>query len=225
MFDFDQEKNTKLYTFLNPYSYLIARRKESLFRNFTIYIDGILFVYVLRLFGFSHVTRKSFDMTSLAPQVFNRCIENNLSVYIIGSRDNEIRQAIVNLRGCFPDLNIVGYRDGYFDLQTRNEIIQEIVHLSPDVTIAGMGTPVQEEFLYDLKRNGWGGEGYTCGGFIHQTATKLHYYPKWIDELNLRWIYRVYREPYLLKRYLFEYPKFLVVFLFDYLFDIVNARL
>ena len=45
------------------------------------------------------------------------------------------------------------------------------------------------------------GVGFTCGGFIHQTANnEIEYYPLWIDRMNLRFVYRMYKETYR-KRY------------------------
>ena len=78
-----------------------------------------------------------------------------------------------------------------------------------------MGTPKQEEFLLDLSQAGWKGTGYTCGGFLHQTAQNIKYYPKWIDLFNLRAIYRIYDEPRLIKRYMLEYPIALIYILSD----------
>ena len=62
--------NKKLTTFLNPFSYLLARNQRNLFSSFNIEIDGILLVLILRIFGF-RFSRKSFDMTSLACIIFN----------------------------------------------------------------------------------------------------------------------------------------------------------
>ena len=92
----------------------------------------------------------------------------------------------------------------------------DIKNLNPDIVICGMGTPLQEHFLADLQKLGWGGIGYTCGGFLHQTARDIQYYPEWIDKYNIRWIYRIYDEPKLFKRYFWEYPKFFVYFIYDF---------
>jgi N-acetylglucosaminyldiphosphoundecaprenol N-acetyl-beta-D-mannosaminyltransferase len=80
-----------------------------------------------------------------------------------------------------------------------------------------MGVPLQEEFLIDLRDTGWTGTGYTCGGFFHQSARKLEYYPRLFDKLQLRWLYRMIQEPRLAKRYLLDYPKFVFIFIWDYI--------
>lgn len=85
-----------------------------------------------------------------------------------------------------------------------------------------MGTPAQDIFLKELNEIGWDGIAFTCGGFIHQVASgKLNYYPEIINKLNLRWLYRIYDEPKLFKRFFCYYPLSMLLFLYDYL----NMRL
>ena len=89
--------------------------------------------------------------------------------------------------------------------------------MHPDIIVCGMGAPLQEQLLVDLQNIGWIGTGYTCGGFLHQIASNIQYYPIWTDKYHLRWAYRIYDEPKLFKRYFWEYPKFLMVFIYDYI--------
>jgi len=213
----EQKNEKKLVTFLNPYSYLFARNKIGLFKNFNIKIDGIILVKTLNIFGFKNIIRESFDMTSMAPLVFEESIKTKKSIYFIGTKPEIIDKAADNIKEQFPELNIIGYRDGYIKEEERNEVLKSIITLNPDILICGMGTPVQEQFLIDLQKSGWSGTGYTCGGFLHQTANSIKYYPNWVNKYNLRALYRIYDEPVLLKRYLFEYPKFVYYFFVDYI--------
>lgn len=212
-------EHPSLVTFLNPYSYLLARKHIDLFNRFDqIYIDGIALVRVLGLFNIVTVQRKSFDMTSMVPEVLEEAIQTSKTLYFIGAKPHQIDHAITNIKKRYPKLQIAGYRDGYFHTQPEQErVFKNIRALNPDIVICGMGTPLQEKFLIDLKTHGWNGIGYTCGGFLHQTAQKMQYYPGWIDRYNLRWIYRIYDEPRLFQRYFWEYPKFLFAFLYDYI--------
>lgn len=214
----NQDEYNCLVTFINPYSYLYFRKNLSLFSSFqTIYIDGIVLVYLLRLIGVK-TDRKSFDMTSLAPQVFQNCIQENKSIYFIGSTEEAITNFVNILSKSFPKLNIVGNRNGYFNNENdRKKILSDIIKINPNVVVVGMGTPYQEQFLIDLKQKGWVGDGYTCGGFIHQTAHGINYYPKFYDKYNLRWLYRMIDEPKLIKRYTILYPKAIFLFFIDYI--------
>ncbi|HIG08723.1 MAG TPA: glycosyltransferase [Alphaproteobacteria bacterium] len=212
----NRNKKKNITTFLNPFSYVLAKNNKAQLSHFNIEIDGGLLVKLLNLFGIS-CKRKSFDMTSLAPIVFNAAIEENKTIYFIGTKLKLIDLAINNIQQKFPELNICGFRDGYLSQEERDNVFADINNLEADYVICGMGTPLQEQFLLDLKETGWKGSGYTCGGFLHQTANGIKYYPHWINQLGLRAFYRMYDEPTLIKRYFIDYPKAIVIIIYDIL--------
>ena len=220
----ETNRHEGIITFLNPYSYLHFRKQAALFNEFNrIYFDGIVLVAAMRFAGVrSH--RKSFDMTSLAPEVFDHCQETRKSIYFIGSDSESIRVFGEVLSSAYPNLSIAGLRNGFFTSgKERKDAMEKILDLNPDYLVVGMGTPLQEKFLAEVKEMGWKGVGFTCGGFIHQTAKGLNYYPGWIDRLHLRWLFRIWDEPKLLSRYLLQYPRFVGLFMYD-LFTFEMAR-
>jgi len=155
-------------------------------------------------------------MTSIATEVFAAASCNGDSIFFVGAKQEEVEAAASRIKEAFPSLRVLGARSGYFESAAEKEdFVSGLRTLSPDIVVAGMGTPMQEEFLVALANAGWRGKGFTCGGFLHQTAKALKYYPDWINALHLRWAYRIYDEPKLFKRYFLQYPKFLLVFLFD----------
>ena len=206
-----------LTTFLNPHSYLLASDNEALFSQFDkIYCDGIFLVYFMRAIG-RKISRISFDMTSMAPVVFDQAVREGLSVCLVGGEEGIAQEAAEKFRREYPGLNITHIFSGFFvSNQHRDEVIDKIATDSPDIVIVGMGAILQEQFLVDLCSRNWRGFGYTCGGFFHQTANKgIKYYPDLINRLHLRWLYRIFDEPYLFKRYLNSYPKFVCRFIKD----------
>jgi N-acetylglucosaminyldiphosphoundecaprenol N-acetyl-beta-D-mannosaminyltransferase len=214
----DSTKKRGLITFINPYSYLFFRKNLNLFSEFDeILIDGIALVKLVRLIGVK-TRRLSFDMTSLAPIVFKTAIEKHESIYFVGSTEKALVNFIGIIKTNYSELNIIGFRNGFFkDENERALFLDSIIDKNPDILVVGMGTPLQEMFLVDLKKKGWKGVGYTCGGFIHQTISKPNYYPKFYDKYNLRWCYRILDEPELIKRYFFLYPKSLFLFFLDFI--------
>ena len=210
--------NNKLTTFVNLYSYKCLRARPDLLRYFdNIHIDGIALKALIQIFYKRKLPRISFDFTSLAQKIFFSAEREAKTIFLIGAKENEIILSIQNIISKYPALKLAGFRNGYFEsVQEYTDVIKNIFRLNPDFVIAGMGTPLQEKFLMDLKRLGWQGTGFTCGGFLHQTASKTKYYPDWTDKLNLRWAYRIYDEPYLIKRYLVDYLIGLFLFIKDY---------
>lgn len=198
------ETKNRIYTFLNPVSYLTALENRPLFEKFDgIFADGSLLVSAIRLLYAKRVTRRSFDMTSLAPELLNHLIENHKTLYIVASGQEQVECAAKIFREQYPELQIAGFRNGYFssDAEMDREAYH-IVTLNPDFLIVGMGALMQEKFLLKVKERGYQGIGFTCGGFIHQTAkNQIHYYPEWINKMNLRFVYRMYKEKHTRKRY------------------------
>ncbi len=195
----------RIYTFLNPVSYLSALEHKPLFEGFDgIFADGSILVAAIRLIYGKRVTRRSFDMTSLAPKLLSYAETHNKSIYIVASRQEQVEKAVGIFMERYPKLSVVGYRNGYFASEAEMEKEAErIAALNPDFLIVGMGIVMQERFLLKVHENGYQGIGFTCGGFIHQTAKdEIDYYPAWADKLNLRFVYRMYKEKHTRKRYL-----------------------
>lgn len=194
----------KIYTYLNPVSYLDALKHKELFMQFDgIFADGGLLVKAIKVLYGKSVKRKSFDMTSMAPLLFEYAVREGKSVAIIATKQDLLERAVNIFRERYPGLDIAYFRNGYFaNEEEKDEEARNIMAINPDFLIVGMGIVVQEDFLLRVKQAGYQGIGFTCGGFIHQTAQNMaDYYPKWVDDYGLRFLYRMYKEPHTRKRY------------------------
>lgn len=205
-------ENSKVYTFLNPVSYLSALDNKAMFTRFDgIFADGSILVAAIKTIYGKHVTRRSFDMTSIAPELLSFAETNKKTVYVVASQQEQVEKAVGIFKERYADLCVCGYRNGYFTSEMEmDREAERIVALNPDFLIVGMGIVMQEKFLLKVHDKGYKGIGFTCGGFIHQTAkNEIDYYPAWADRLNLRFAYRMYKEKHTRKRYLqaaFQFP-------------------
>lgn len=197
------ERKGSIYTFLNPVSYLNAQKEKDLFQAFDgIFADGSLLVKAIRLLYGRKVMRRSFDMTSLAPVLLRYALQEGKRVAIIASKQEEVEQAVEIIRDQYPGIDITYWRNGYFSSATEIEAeARHIAGIAPDYLIVGMGIVLQEKMLLCAKKEGFEGIGFTCGGFIHQLCGGKDYYPAWIDSHNLRFVYRMYKEPHTRSRY------------------------
>jgi len=206
-------------TFMNPYSWLVNRdRGHADIDAFTIYADGIALVWLYNRFCGATIERYAFDYSSVAASVFDDAEARRCGVYLIGGPEGVAREAATVILRRHPALRIVGTRSGFF--VTPSDYQKALDEASrADLVIAGMGAPAQEKFIADLWNGGWRGAGYTCGGFLEQiVGTDGDYFPAWSNRLHLRWLFRLYKEPRRLwKRYLVLYPKFLGLFIADWL--------
>ena len=132
--------------------------------------------------------------------------------FFIGSSEIVIQKVIQKLKNEFPNINISGYRNGYFEnINQINQIKKKLKKLKPDMTFVAMGSPKQEFFMNELKKvhnstyMGLGGSFDIYSG-LKTRAPKLFIY------LKLEWIYRLITEPKRIRRQLYLF-KFLFYFL------------
>lgn len=211
----------KVYTYLNPVSYLTALDNKELFLQMDgIFADGGLLVKAIKLLYGKQVTRRSFDMTSMAPELFAYVAGHGKTVYIVASKQEQVEKAVEIFRERYPKVKFAGYRNGYFASENEMDVeVKHIAELNPDFLIVGMGALMQEKFLLKVKDAGYQGVGFTCGGFIHQTSkNEIDYYPAWVDKTNLRFVYRMWKEPHTRKRYVMAGLLFPVRFIAEKIF-------
>lgn len=217
--------NGRNNTFLNPYAYLILRRERPSYLmdgRFHVFFDGVALVLLLRLIG-RRVRRYSFDDTSLAPVVLKQCVAKGLSLGVVGSAPGIAAETARLLRTRHQGLRITVISDGFYPEHTEDELLSRAFLC--DVVVCSMGAPRQEDFLHKLRGKGWHGTGFTCGGYFDQlvAAQGGDYYPAWMDKLDLRWVYRIAREPRrLTKRYAVIYPLGMAAFCHDLLRRRIN---
>lgn len=117
------------------------------------------------------------------------------SFYLIGAKPQVIDEVVAKLKVEYPDINIVGYRDGYIKTdEEREAVIADVVEKKPDVVFVAMGSPKQEILMSDmLKRHkaiyqGLGGSFDVYSG--HQKRA-----PKWWIDHNMEFAYRLIKQP------------------------------
>ncbi len=204
------EQDVVLVTFVNPGVVPLARRSAAFqqsLREFDIVLpDGIGMCAAMHWLHGLPAKRVSFDTTSLAPALFARARSRRLTIALVGGAPQIAEQARAQIVAHFPGIQITAALDGYGDMAAKASVVRQ---LGPDIVICGMGSGQQEAFLIELKRQGWRGWGFTCGGYFDQLVGGIAYYPRWIDAANLRWAYRLVREPgRLWRRYFIDYSHF-----------------
>jgi len=141
-------------------------------------------------------------------QIIDNADKMNKGIYLLGAKEEVLIKCIENLKNEYPSLKIVGSHNGYFDLDSCNEIVEDIKKSNPYAIFVAMGSPKQEQFIeehiMELPCKIFMG----VGGSFDIFAGNLKRAPKWMLSLGLEWLYRVINEPWRIKR-LGVIPKFL----------------
>jgi exopolysaccharide biosynthesis WecB/TagA/CpsF family protein len=219
LFDLLEKNQRVMVSFVNLYSFgqiiKLNNGADILYAG-----DGFLLNSLLNITFFNKVERVSFDFTSIASDIIATAAKDGRKIIFIGGKASEAEVFENKIKDKFPDL-IVECRHGYIFGEGYDSVLEEISESGAGYIVAGMGGGLQEKFIGDLSAKGFMGNLFTCGGFITQTSmseTEV-YYPKWVNKLNLRAFYRMYKEPHTIKRYCLDYPKNALLLLKVALFD------
>jgi N-acetylglucosaminyldiphosphoundecaprenol N-acetyl-beta-D-mannosaminyltransferase len=201
----------RLITFVNPAAWALARKYPhyvGLLRLMSLVLpDGEGVARACRMLTKLQCPRLSFDTTSVAGPFFATAAAEKISVMLIGGQPGVDEDTHRKLQQAWPNLHIAGTMHGFDDFAPK---VARIIATAPDAVVVGMGSPRQEEFLIALRDAGYRGLAITCGGFFDQYLESDQYYPEWIDRWNLRFAWRLYKEPRRLwRRYLIDYQIFI----------------
>jgi len=135
--------------------------------------------------------------------------QNEKSFYFIGTTQEVIDNTVKKLKVEYPDINILGYQNGFLNEEQKKELKYKLKNLKPDVVFVAQGTPRQEFLMDELIEvhpalyMGLGGSFDIYGGDKKRA-------PKIFLDLHCEWLYRLLKEPTRIGRQI-NLVKFLVL--------------
>ena len=180
--------------------------------------DGMPLVWALRLLGHRKATRVYGPDLTLA--VLQMAANNGIPVGLYGGSPAALERFIQAIRSRFPRLEIAYSCSPPFRLLTAEEderVTAEINRSGARILFVGLGTPKQDRWMHQHKGRvqavmlGVGAAFDFIGGTKPQA-------PRWMMPLGLEWLFRLATEPRrLAKRYLIQNPRFVLLFLLQFL--------
>lgn len=138
--------------------------------------------------------------------------KKGLKVYFLGAKPLVVKKVVAKVVNSHPSIDIVGYRDGFFDI-TDKKIISEVNSKEPDIVFVALGYPKQERWISQYLKTANKGFLMGVGGSFDVLSGTSHRAPEFYLRHNLEWLYRLFKQPTRFKRML-ALPKFvLAVFL------------
>jgi N-acetylglucosaminyldiphosphoundecaprenol N-acetyl-beta-D-mannosaminyltransferase len=130
-------------------------------------------------------------------------------IFLLGASPEVIQITADKLRARYPQLQLVGVRDGYFTESDDAAVISQIRDAAPDILLVGRSADKQEPWI-DQHKAGLGVPVIMgIGGSFDVLSGKLKRAPKIFIRLRLEWFYRLLQEPWRYRRMLLL-PKFVV---------------
>ena len=172
--------------------------------------DGGPLSVVSRKKGFKEAKRVTGP--DLMEEIFKISEEKGYKHYFYGSTEETLDELKTKLIQKYPKLQIVGMFSPPFRKLTEwedVEITNKINETNANFIWVGLGAPKQEIWMFNHK-NKVNGLMLGVGAGFDYHAEKIKRAPKWMQNNNLEWVYRLLQDPRrLYKRYLTTNFKFL----------------
>lgn len=186
--------------------------EKSLYENFTskksiIIPDGVGVIFSAKVKGLK--VKEKIAGIEVMQDIISYCNKKDKSIYLLGSKESVVKRCKTNIESTYKNIKVVGYKDGYFDLDNCDYIIEDINKCNPDVLFVAMGCPRQERFIIRYM------DKLPCkvfmgvGGSFDILAGELKRAPKWMITFGIEWLYRILKEPFRIKR-MKSIPKFMI---------------
>lgn len=200
--------STGFYSFIGPVAYYSLRDRKFSCQYFC---DGMLASALFSLIFRRKVQRISFDYSSIARRFLEDCQHHARRVLVIGGTPSDAALFSDHLKVNYPRLQshcLDGYPAGGYTANTLRSMATTADRF--EVVLLALGSPLQEEVGQHLFDQGFPGTIITCGAFVAQTvaAGAGTYYPRLINALRLRFLWRLLHEPHTRSRfkYVFMFP-------------------
>ena len=199
------EKNKLMIGVVNAAKIVNMRKNPELSKDVNnsdvVFADGASVVLASRILRPSLPERVA--GIDLMTGILERGDKKNYRVYCLGAKE-EISQIVEEkFKEAYPGVQLVGRRNGYFNEEEEQEIVEDIAKKDVDVLFVAITSPKKERFMARWSEqlnttvvHGVGGSFDVVAGFVERA-------PERWQRMGLEWLYRVKQEPgRLWKRYL-----------------------
>lgn len=119
---------------------------------------------------------------------------DGLRVFLLGASIPSVRGAAAAFAG-YPNVSIVGARDGYSFREDEAATIAAINAAAPDILLVAMGCPTQERWIVDNFTRLRVPVTMGVGALFDFVSKRSRRAPRFVRRLRLEWLYRLCREP------------------------------
>ena len=135
---------------------------------------------------------------------------NGLRVFLLGAKSTVLEPLIERCREEHPELEIAGWRDGYFAPHEHEAVVRQIAESGADILFVAMPSPFKDVWC-ERHRDRFGVKLIIgVGGAFDVLAGMVPRAPRWMQASGLEWTWRLMLEPRRLwRRYLVGNSRFL----------------
>lgn len=184
--------------------------KKSYEQANLVLTDGKPLIWISKLY--KHPIKEKISGSDVLPEVCALAEQRGYTMYFLGAAEGVADRAAKNLIKKYPKLKIVGTYSPEYGFEKDKKKVKEVVALvreaRPDILIMALGTPKQEKFIYQNRKELNVPLSLGLGASLDFEAGNVKRAPKWMSEAGLEWLYRIFQEPRrMFKRYFIDAVK------------------
>ena len=181
-------------------AYSDHKLKEALEHSDFLIPDGVGVVLASKLF-YGKKTQRIAGI-ELMEQLVALAASKDKSVFFFGGEREVLEKSGHFFKKKFPNLKIAGSQNGYLAASQYPELIEQINALSVDFLFVGLGSPKQELWLHEHRKDLKVRVAMSVGGSFDVFAGKVKRAPRWIQKIGCEWFFRLLQEPSRFRRQL-----------------------
>ena len=148
------------------------------------------------------------------PIIAEHAAQNGWRLYFLGAAPGVADKAADILRAKYPELKIVGVYSGSPAPDEEDAIVERVNASQADILFVAYGAPEQDKWiarnlprLRVIMAMGVGGAFDFIAGVVPRA-------PLWMQRMGLEWLFRLYLQPWRIRRML-RLPRFVLAVLFE----------
>ena len=166
-----------------------------------IHPDGISMVFA-SFFLKKGAIKKRIAGIDLMQELLYLSERKQYTVFFLGAREEVLEKMLTNIAYQYPNLNISGSMNGYFDKKEWEQISMDLINLNPDIVFVGITSPKKEYLIEYFLSNNVNSVFMGVGGSFDVLSGEKKRAPLWIQKISLEWLFRLIQEP---RRLFFRY--------------------
>ena len=142
--------------------------------------------------------------TILCEEILEHAQQNNEKVFLLGGAPGVAEHAAELMSKKYPGIQIFWYEGAKTVRVEKNEeasmTIAKINGISPDYLLVAYGSPYQDLWIEENRPYLRVRVAMGVGGVFDEWANIVKPCPDWIDQLGMKWLWRLTHEPWRIKR-------------------------
>jgi N-acetylglucosaminyldiphosphoundecaprenol N-acetyl-beta-D-mannosaminyltransferase len=194
---------------LNP-EFVMTAQRDADFRDALegcdlCMADGVGLLWAARRQG--HALPERVTGSDGVQLIAERAAQAGWSLYLLGAAPGVAERTAQVLAGCYPGLRIAGTYAGSPDDNDAEGIIALVREASPDILFVAFGAPQQDLWIARHREALRVPVMMGVGGAFDHIAGVRRRAPRWVQRLNLEWLFRLVTQPWRWRRQL-ALPRF-----------------